>query len=104
MIIRFDCPLCDWSMIDAQEETLGDVAGPLALDRILDVPDGTIAKRALTVHRQQVEDTLQQHLGTHSLIEWVTKVQQLLNRVRDLEAEIDRLRGPTVHLPRDGAL
>lgn len=77
MITRYDCPLCDWYLVDTSGENLGDVAGPMAIEQALGVPPGTLVLRMELDHRAQVESQLNDHLSTHPLHEWVTEVQRL---------------------------
>lgn len=74
------CPLCPWTYEpkplppDVNHYTLASVFGP-----------GIMLQRAINKRSEETERDLAQHFKTHTTVEWLTKVTELL-------AEIDRLK------------
>lgn len=73
------CPLCPWE----HDATPPDVSSN-ALASVFGY--GVMSAIAFNEHLQKTEKAVKDHLGSHSLVEWVRKVSEQ-------EAELTRLRG-----------
>lgn len=75
---RHHCAICDWyheePIATVSADALAGVFGP-----------GVMAQVAINRRAGRIEEALEKHLKTHSLIEWVRKVTAL-------QSELDRLK------------
>jgi hypothetical protein len=75
---RHHCPLCEWyheePIASVSSDALASVFGP-----------GIMAQVAINRCAERIEEALDKHLRTHTLVEWVKKVSSL-------QWELDQLR------------
>lgn len=88
MTLSYECPLpeCDWAHeIDHDLDARNTLAAP-GVAAVMGVPlDAFLSLRAHQAARN-LEHTLEQHLNSHTLIEWVTALAAAQRRVARLEA------------------
>lgn len=82
---RINCPLCDWHMDPEPPDV-----GPGMLADVFGL--GVMQAIAYNDHLQKTERELQEHLGSHPLVEWVRKVAELTALVEGMTAEAAKVR------------
>lgn len=80
----FRCPLCEWSLGVAPVVTtaqLDAVFGP-----------GVMEAAANTQRLERVERDLYDHLTTHTILQWVTRVRELERELAGAQSTIEQMR------------
>jgi len=71
----YHCPLCEWEhrepFLPVSDHTLANVFGP-----------GIMANVAFNQKNQRVEQALDDHLRTHTVLEWLGKINKLEAELR----------------------
>lgn len=80
-VAQIDCPLCDWHYeVPALDPRLG-------ADTLASVfGSGIMLQHAIDSWARKIEELLDKHLKTHSLLEWVRKVSDLQHEIKLLKA------------------
>lgn len=80
--ILYHCPLCEWAH---EEPNIDERINEASLASVFGV--GVMQQVAMSNRAQKIERAIEEHLATHTTVEWVRKVSEL-------NAEIKKLRNP----------